>query len=209
MNNTNRKPDQRAERSKRAILDATRELLAEEGDVRSLTVEAVAARSGVAKTTIYRRWRDKWELALDAVMIDMLPGFANPVDVGDTRKELITFVNAVTKMLSARPYGPAMQGLVSEVATEPRLARTYREQVVEPRRTELAPVIERAIARGDLRPDTDVRLVHELLVGPIFYRLFFSGGPIDRKLGARLVDAILQAFAPRSERAPLREKDRR
>jgi hypothetical protein len=81
--------------------------------------------------------------------------------------------------------------------------------VVEPRRTELAPVIERAIARGDLRPDTDVRLVHELLVGPIFYRLFFSGGPIDRKLGARLVDAILQAFAPRSERAPLREKDRR
>jgi AcrR family transcriptional regulator len=52
-----------------------RELLAEERDVGSLTVEAVAAHTGVAKTTIYRRWRDERELALDAVMIDMIPGF--------------------------------------------------------------------------------------------------------------------------------------
>src|SRR5262245_18843083 len=170
----------RTERSKRTILDATRELLATDGSVGSLTVEAVAARSGVAKTTIYRRWRDKWELALDAVMIDMLPGFAEPVDVGDTRKELITFVDSARKNLSSPPSGPAMQGLASQIATDPELARVYREQVVEPRRAQLLPVIERGIARGDLHPDTDVRLVHEMMVGPIFYRLLFSGGPIDR-----------------------------
>jgi AcrR family transcriptional regulator len=197
MSETNRKPDKRLERSNRAILGATRELLLEEGGVGALTVEAVAARSGVAKTTIYRRWRDKWELALDAVMLDMLPRFRNPIDVGDTRKELITFVNSVTRLLAAQPYGPAMQGLVSQIATTPELARVYREQAVEARRAQLAPVIERGIARGDLRPDTDVRLVHELLVGPIFYRLFFSGGPIDRKLGPRLVDTVLEGFAPR------------
>src|SRR5215475_3475354 len=104
MSNTNEKVDPRAERSKQSILDATRELLAEDGDVGSLTIEAGAARSGVAKTTIYRRWRDKWELALDAVMIDMLPGFADPVDVGDTRKELVTFVNSVSKIWSTRPF---------------------------------------------------------------------------------------------------------
>jgi AcrR family transcriptional regulator len=196
MATSNGKPDPRAERSKQAILDATRELLAEEGDVGSLTVEAVAARSGVAKTTIYRRWRDKWELALDAVMIDMLPGFADPVDVGDTRKELLTFVNSVVKIWSTRPYGRAMQGLVSEIATQPELAREYRERVVDPRRDQLAPVIERAIERGDLRPDTDVRLVHELLVGPILYRLLLSGDPLDRKLAPRLVDAVLEGFRP-------------
>jgi AcrR family transcriptional regulator len=195
VSQNNRKPDARAERSKQVILDTTRELLAE-GDVRSLTVETVAARSGVAKTTIYRRWRDKWQLALDAVMIDMLPGFADPVDVGDTRKELITFVNSVVKIWSGPPYAPAMQGLISEIATEPELSRVYREQVVEPRRAQLKPVIERGIARGDLRPNTDVRLVHELLVGPILYRLLLSGGPFDRKLGARLVDAVLEGFAP-------------
>src|SRR5262249_37154860 len=198
MDDTVRKPDGRAERSKQAILAATRELLPEDGGVRSLTVEAVAARSGVAKTTIYRRWRDKWELALDAVMIDILPQFAEPVDVGDTRKELLTFINSVVKMLSAQPFGPAMQALVSEIATQPELAREYRELVVEPRRATLRPVIERGIARGDLRPDADVRLGHEFLVGPIYYRLLFSGGPLDRKLGGRLVDGILEGFAPRT-----------
>ena len=196
MNDGNESLDPRAARSKQAILDATRELLAESGDVGSLTVEAVAARSGVAKTTIYRRWRDKWELALDAVMIDMLPGFAAPVDVGDTRKELVTFVDAARKNLSTLPSAPAMQGLASQIATEPELGRVYREQVVEPRREQLRPVVERGIARGDLRPDTDVRLVHELLVGPIFYRLLFSGGPIDRKLSVRIVDAVLDGFTP-------------
>src|SRR5215831_18675583 len=122
MSGATQKPDPRAERSKQAILDATRGLLAENGDVRSLTIEAVAARSGVAKTTIYRRWRDKWELALDAVMIDMLPGFADPVDVGDTRKELMTFVQSVVNNLGASPSGPAMQGLASRIGTDAELA---------------------------------------------------------------------------------------
>jgi AcrR family transcriptional regulator len=209
MDNTNRKSDPRAERSKQAILDATRELLADEGDVGSLTVEAVAARSGVAKTTIYRRWRDKWELALDAVMIDLLPRFADPVDVGDTRKELITFVDSVTKLWASPPYGPAMQGLISQIATEPELARVYREQVVEPRREQLRPVIERGIARGDLRPDTDLRLAHELLVGPILYRLLLSGPPLNRKLTTTLADAVLDSFSPDHRARPTPSKRRR
>ena len=197
-----RRPDRRAERSRQAILAATLQLLDHDGgDVGALTVEAVAARSGVAKTTIYRHWRDKWELALDAVMIDMLPRFDEPADVGDTRKELLTFVNSVVKMLTATPYGPAMQGLVSQIATDPELARVYREQVVQPRLTQLAPVIARGIARGDLRPGTDVRLIHELLVGPIFYRLLLSGAPLDRGLGPRLVDAILAGFTLRTDNA--------
>jgi hypothetical protein len=93
-------------------------------------------------------------------MIDMLPRFADPVDVGDTRKELITFLDSVVKAFASSPIGPAMQGLVSEIATDPELAREYRERVVEPRRELLRPVIERGIARGDLRPDTDTRVVH-------------------------------------------------
>jgi AcrR family transcriptional regulator len=197
MTDTAARPDPRVERSRQAILEATLQLLARDGDVGSLTVEAVAARSGVAKTTIYRRWRDKWELALDAVMIDMLPRLDEPVDVGDTRKELLTVINSVVKMLATPPYGQATQALVSQIATDADLARVYREQVVEPRQAELTPVVKRGIARGDLRPDTDVRLIHELLVGPIFYRLLFSGAALDRNLGRRIVDAILAGFAPR------------
>ena len=196
---TSPKSDRRSERSKQAILDATRELLAEEGGVRSLTIEAVAARSGVAKTTIYRRWRDKWELALDAAMIDMLATFDDPIDVGETREELITFVNSAIRTLGSKPYGPAMQGLASEVATDPELARVYQEYVVDPRRRQIEAVVERGIERGDLCPDTDPRLVQEFLIGAIYYRLLFSGPPLDRKLGPRLVDAILDGFRVRPE----------
>ena len=191
----------RKERSRQAILDATRELLAEEGSVRTLTVEAVAARSGVAKTTIYRRWRDKWELALDAVMLDMVPIFVDmvrfdePVEASTTRAELHTFIDAVIKVLASRPYGPAMQGLVSEIATNPALARAYRERAVEPRIVQLQQLIDRGVERGDLRPDTDVRLLHEFLLGPVFYRLLLSGQPLDRNLADRLVDGILSGFA--------------
>ena len=206
MTDTKPTPNRRSERARQAILGATRELLAEDGGVRALTVEAVAARAGVGKTTIYRRWRDKWELALDAVMIDMLPRFANPIDVSDTRKELITFVDSVTKLWASPPYGPVMQGLISEIATEPELARVYRDQVVEPRREQLRPVIERGIARGDLRPDADVRLVHELLVGPILYRLLLSGPPLDRKLTTSLADAVLDSFKPRTAEGPRRKR---
>jgi Tetracyclin repressor-like, C-terminal domain len=87
-----------------------------------------------------------------------------------------------------------MEALVSEIATRPELASVYRERAVEPRRATLAPVIERGIARGDLRPDTDVQVVHEFLVGPIFYRLLFSGGKLDRKLGTRIVDGSSRAL---------------
>jgi len=196
---TSPKSDRRSERSKQAILDATRELLAEKGGVRSLTIEAVAARSGVAKTTIYRRWRDKWELALDAAMIDMLATFDDPIDVGETREELITFVNSAIRTLGSKPYGPAMQGLASEVATDPELARVYQEYVVDPRRRQIEAVVERGIERGDLRPDTDPRLIQELLIGAIYYRLLFSGPPLDRKLGPRLVDAILDGCRVRPD----------
>jgi AcrR family transcriptional regulator len=193
-------PDRRSERSKQAILDATRDLLGEEGGVKALTIEAVAARSGVAKTTIYRRWRDKWELALDAAMIDILPTFDDPVDVGDTRKELITFVNSTVRTLGSKPYGPAMQGLVSEVATDPQLGRAYRDYVVNPRIRQLQAVIERGVERGHLSPDTDPRLVQELLIGTIYFRLLFSGPPIDRKLGTRLVDTILDGLRARPKK---------
>jgi AcrR family transcriptional regulator len=195
------RPSSRKERSRQAILEATRDLLAEEGSVGALTVEAVAARSGVAKTTIYRRWRDKWELALDAVMIDMVPRFVeavrfdDPVDATNTRDEVHTFVDVVIRALASRPFGPAMQGLVSEISTDPALAREYRERAIEPRIAQLRQIVDRGIERGDLRPDTDVRLLHEFLLGPIFYRLLLSGQPLDRNLGDRLVDGVLEGFS--------------
>ena len=182
----------RRERSEKAILGATRELIAERG-VGGLTIEGVAARSGGAKTTIYRRWRDRDELAL-AILIDMTAAVNTPPDLGDTRMELLTFVKTATKIIK---MDRIVQGLVSEIATKPHLARAYRERIVDLRLAEVKSAIDRGIARGDLPPDTDVRVAHELLVGPLFYRLLFTGPPLNKAHANQVVDAVMRAFAPR------------
>jgi AcrR family transcriptional regulator len=181
-------------RSERAILAATRELLAE-GGVGKLTVEGVAARSGVAKTTIYRRWCSKDELAL-AVLFEMVEEIVSLPDLGDTRRELVTLLRRTLKILRSTLMGRIMQGLVSDLAAEPKLAEAFRERVVAYRVAELRRLVERGIKRGQLRPDTDVQLLHELLFGPIYHRLLLSGGALERSLAERIVAAVLPAFAP-------------
>jgi len=180
----------------KTILDATRELLAERG-VRELTVEGVAERAGVAKTTIYRRWRGKNELAL-AVLIDMVETVVATPDLGETRGELVAFVGAAVRVLGSTPMGRVMQGLVSGLATDADLASAFRERVVAMRVAEVRRLVERGIARSDLRPDTNVELAHELLFGPVYYRLLLSGAPLEEGLAERVVDAVLRAFAPSS-----------
>jgi AcrR family transcriptional regulator len=184
-----------AERRRDAILDATRELLAE-GGVHGLTIEGVAAHAGVAKTTIYRRWRSKEELALE-VLIDMVRGFIATPEHDDTRAELTAFVGNAVRILGTTLMGRVMRGLVSDLAADPELMRAFQEKVVATRVAEVNRLVERGIARGDLRPDTDRELLHELLFGPVYYRLMLSGAPLDDTLAARVVDAVLPAFAVR------------
>jgi len=185
----------RSARTRKAILDAARELLAERG-VRELTIEGVAARAGVAKTSIYRRWRGKDELAL-AVLLDMVAQVVATPDLDDTRAELVHFVDAAVAILGSTLMGGVMQGLVSDLAADPELGRMFRERVVAMRLAEVRRLVQRGIERGDVRRDTDVELVHDLLFGPVYYRLLLSGGALDSTLGARIVDAVLPGLAAR------------
>jgi AcrR family transcriptional regulator len=181
-----RESDRRA-----AILDATRELLAE-GGVQRLTIEGVAARAGVAKTTIYRRWRSRDELAF-AVLLELVELLAVP-DVGDTRTEIVHLVEGVVRVLRSTLMGGVMQGLVSDLAADPARQRAFREQVVDARVGELREIVERGAERGDLRPDVDVDLMYELLIGPVYLRLLLTGAPLDDGLAHRVVDAVLPGF---------------
>jgi AcrR family transcriptional regulator len=180
-------------RTTAAILEATRALLAE-GGVQRLTVEGVAARSGVAKTTIYRRWRSKDELAL-AVLIDMVEQIASIPDLRDTRAEFVAFVDGAVRVLGSTLMGRVMQGLVSDLAADPELAEAFRRRVVSIRVAEVRRLVDRGIARGDLRRDADYELAHELLFGPVYYRLLLSGEPLGEDLAERVVALVLPAFA--------------
>jgi AcrR family transcriptional regulator len=184
----------RSSAAERAILDATREMLVE-GGVRHLTIEGVAARAGVAKTTVYRRWRSKDELAL-AVLIDMSEHIAAVPDLGDTREELVAFVGNAIRLFTTTLMGRVMQGIVSDLAADEELAEAFRSRAVAMRQAETRRLVERAVARGDMRPGTDPVLAHEVLFGPVYYRLFLSGRPLDAALAERVVDAALAAFAP-------------
>jgi len=179
----------RGKRTEATILEATRELLIEVG-VRGLTVEGVAARAGVAKTTVYRRWRSKEELAL-AVLLEMVNTIVPVPDLGNIRDELIAFVDAGVRVLGASLMGRVMKGLVSDFASNEELGEAFRGQIVSLRLGEVRRVIERAIDRGQVRPDVDPVLVHELLFGPVYYRFLLDGRELDAGLAERIVDAIL------------------
>ena len=182
------------------VLDATRELLAESG-FGSLTVEGVAERSGVAKTTIYRRYRSKTDLAL-AVLLDMVGDVSTQPYVEDTRTELTELIDRTVDLMCNSLLGRVMQGLVSEVAADPELARTYRERVVAHRLADVTALVDRGISRGELRAGLDPEMVTDLLLGPIYYRFFLSGSPMDEGFGARLVSTLLPAFAAQRKIGP-------
>ncbi|WKN61277.1 TetR/AcrR family transcriptional regulator (plasmid) [Rhodococcus opacus] len=184
--------DKRRARTQRAVLDATRELLAENG-FGNLTVEGVAARSGVAKTTIYRRYRSKNDLAL-AVLLDMVDEVSTQPYRADTWSELVTLVDRTVELMCTSLMGLVMKGLVSEVAADPELARVYRDQVVSHRLADVSALVERGIARGELRADLDPEMVTDLLLGPIYYRFFLSGAPMDDVFGRRLVTTLRPSF---------------
>jgi hypothetical protein len=93
-----------------------------------------------------------------------------------------------------------MQGLVSDFAANEELGEAFREQIVSLRLAEVGRLIDRGIERGELRPDLDVVLVHELLFGPVYYRLLLSGGRLDGRLAERIVDAVLPGIASDARR---------
>lgn len=176
------------------ILVAAREILADSG-VRGLTIEGAAARSGVAKTTIYRRYRSKQDLAL-AVVLEMTREVVATDREGDTRAHLIGLIDTAVALLRDTNMGRVMQGLASEIATDPQLSGAFREHVVDLRVSRVSEIVQFGIERAELRADTDPVFLHELLFGPVYHRLLLSGAPLDADLGQRIVDVVLPAFVP-------------
>jgi AcrR family transcriptional regulator len=185
----------RSESADRAILEAARELLSERRP-REVSMEAIAERAGVGKATLYRRWRSREELAL--ALLEELSAAALPVhDLGDTRAELTAVVRQTIAVLGESVMGPVIQGLASELIGDPDLRAAMQERVISVRRQAVREVLDRAVARGDVRADLDVEIGPELLVGPVYYRLLVSGEPLDDGLAERIADSLLAGWRPR------------
>jgi AcrR family transcriptional regulator len=184
----------RSDRANRAILDAARDLLVSEGYA-GLRLEHVAVRAGVSKATLYRRWASKQELCL-AVLDELARPHIVIARSGDTRRELLAATTNAMRAVTETDFGPVIEALLSEIAMDPLLGDPFRATVVQGRRDEVRRAIRRGIDRGDLRPDADVELATELLVGPVYFRLMF-GGELTTAFAERVVDAVLQGYTAR------------
>jgi AcrR family transcriptional regulator len=188
----------RSARSHQAILEATIALLAETG-YEAMSIEAVAARAGVGKATIYRRWPSKVELVTEAIRgLHTELAF---VDTGNIRDDLITFLRST---FQARPsiIENLLLKMVSEMRTNPEIYQTFHASIIAPRLQEISRFVERAQARGEIRADLDPLFVIDLIAGPALYRMLLSGimtSPPPPDLPEQIVDAVLHGIA--AERA--------
>jgi len=173
----------------RAILEAAATLLAERG-VANMSIEEVAARSRVAKTTIYRRWPSKGSLALDSFVVRFLGQQPLP-DTGSLRSDLLRALRSWRRAVLRPDTARSLTGLIAAAQDDPALAAAWRHRVVEPVRSQWRSMFERAIARGEIRPDADVDLATDMLFGPAYHRLLNGHLPISEAFVRAVVEYVL------------------
>ena len=199
-----RKPGRpRSAQAHKAIIDATLELLAEEG-FQGLSIEAVAARAGVGKTTIYRRWSSKDELVMEAIrhlQIDV-----PVIDTGNFRNDLVALLKTFYQGLMAHPYPipyPILEKLVlkfiGEYQTHPEIFQGAMTQLILPRFQRFFHLVEQAQAREEIRGDLDPELVLDLVAGSLFFHwvtryLLSTSSPSPVDWIEQVIDAIMQGI---------------
>ena len=182
----------RSERTEKAILAATSQLLAESG-LAAMTIEGVAERAGVGKASIYRRWPSRGALALDATFDEYLAG--QPTEdtgslEGDLEATALDWIRAVNRS----PWGRTLRELIAEVQSDAILAGAWKERFVRPIRQQRRPIVERAIARGEIPKTSDPELIMDLLYGPLYHRYLNGHLPLDDSF-ARSVSRMVAAAA--------------
>jgi AcrR family transcriptional regulator len=184
----------RSARADQAIRDATRKLLAEQGYA-AVTMEGVAARAAVAKTTLYRRWTSKAELVADAVaeFLEAVP----VTDQGSLRADVTAVVDTVADLFGRPLVRVAYLNLVAEAARDDTLRRRLNHAIRDRFREAVRAGRDRAVARGELADGTDVGLVYDVLAGVLLHRMFVLDEPADTNFRQLLVDFTLAGLGAR------------
>lgn len=184
--------DPRVLRSKATILEATAGLISEHG-FPGVTIEAVAARSGAAKTTIYRHWPSREALVIEAFGLCAGPK-ADPPDSGTLRGDLLQILSSLARFLREEGSCASLQSLADAARRDPELARVHRAFIAE-RQRPMVEVLKRGVADGALPSGLHPQDVVSMLVGPLFYRAMVSFEPLDDDFVRTVVDGALEVVA--------------
>jgi AcrR family transcriptional regulator len=182
----------RVEGITRAILDATIALMTDVG-IGALTMDAVAARSGVGKATIYRRWATKQDLVVAAIGQRIIE--VTVPDLGDFRAELDWLLTERLAMYQQDGSDRLVAGLVGAAAEDPAIRSAAKEGTARLLR-ETRRVVERGIARGQVRPDVDARSVATMIAATLPFRMILELEPLDRSLVDDVVDLVVRSVIP-------------
>jgi AcrR family transcriptional regulator len=195
---TGARPGGRSARVRAAVQTATLAELAAAGYA-GLTIEAVAERAGVHRTTIYRRWPDKRSLVL-AALLDQTGDQVPIPDTADLRRDLSLLGQAIDSHLS-RPQVHAL--LATMVAGSPGSSELsdVRTQLWADRLTHAQAIPRRAVERGELPAGTDPAAVIDMLAGPVYLRRFIQGQPMTATEIDDLATRVAAAFTPLPSRA--------
>jgi AcrR family transcriptional regulator len=185
----------RNEQAEAAILDAAIGLLAEHGYA-GLTVEAVAARAGVAKTTVYRRWPGKDELLVDAVTTVKGP-IAKPPG-GSVAGDLKWLMERMRQSWTSGNHGKMMRRLSAEGADQPELYRMFCDRVVAPRRAVTRSILQRGVDEGIIRAEVDLDDVIDMLSAPTIVAVMTLKERITAAQVEFVVDTVLTGIAPQT-----------
>ncbi|TNH21426.1 TetR/AcrR family transcriptional regulator [Micromonospora orduensis] len=185
----------RSVRADEAIIEAALDLLAEGSTIEALSIEAIAARAGVGKATIYRRWAGKEALLLDALR--RLKGIMAQPEGHSVRDDLILLVGAIGRNVDPRA-SKIMPCLVPEVNRSPDHFRLY-QSIIAPRRQLMREVLRRGIDEGVIRADIDIEVTMALLTGPMLIQRVLQWNPEldERTLPAQVVDTVLAGIQAR------------
>jgi AcrR family transcriptional regulator len=182
----------RSQEADRAIMTATVELLAERG-LAAMSIEEVAARAGVGKATIYRRWPSKGLLALDAFVASFRAEQPLP-DTGTLRGDLLDALHAWVRAVTLTPMGRLLADLVAEAQHDPELRAAWRDRVLEPLRFQHRIMLDRAIARGEIPATVDREVVLDLFFGAAQHRLLLGHLPLNEDFIREVVEVILDGI---------------
>jgi AcrR family transcriptional regulator len=185
----------RSEKARLAILEAAADLLLERG-LSAVSMDAVAERAGVSKATIYRWWRTKETLALDALYNEWAAVPPPASSTGSLRRDLLALLRPWVRLASSRPYGRVISALLTEAQMDPEFAAVYQSRFVEPRRKAGRAILRRAIERGEIPENTKIEVALDMLYGPVYHRLLHGHAPLNDRFVRDLVDAVLDGIMP-------------
>ncbi|ONI90084.1 TetR family transcriptional regulator [Actinosynnema sp. ALI-1.44] len=192
-----RRPGGRSARVRAAVHEAVTQLAAERG-YGKFTVAEVAARAGVADTSVYRRWGGLEELTAD-VVITWLTTCCPVPDTGTLVGDLRTYAANVVREANG-PQGPAVLGLVIALGAAGEAGARARDQFLAERSRQLRTMLERARARGEQAPD--VAYLVDQILAPVYVRSLFAMGPLTEDFADELVDRMLGRVLGAAGRGP-------